>query len=91
MLHPFAHHDFVCTRHRIWIGPPDQVDHPKPSLVALPEVVAAQHRHRRLLRRLGPAATFDAVLTRLLICTHRWNFTDIAAPGDAWLRFRRPG
>lgn len=89
VLHLFAHHTYVCTRHRIWIGPPDQHDHPQPSLDALPEVVTAQHRHLRLLRRLGPAATYDAVLTGFLFCVHSWNFTQIAAPEDAWLKWIR--
>jgi hypothetical protein len=85
-----GHHDYVCTRrHRIWLGPPDLLDHPQPSLDQLPEVVAAQHRHRRLLRRVGPPATFDAVLTGFLICAHRWNFTELADEGDAWLDWRR--
>ncbi|MEV7551927.1 hypothetical protein AB0N89_20090 [Amycolatopsis sp. NPDC089917] len=80
----------LLARHRIWIGPPDHLDHPQPSLNQLPEVVAAQHRHRRLLRRVGPAATFDAVLTGFLICAHRWNFTNAAAAEtDAWLHWRR--
>jgi uncharacterized Fe-S cluster-containing radical SAM superfamily protein len=78
--------DLVCTKHRVWIGPPDQADHPQPSLDAVPEVVAAQRRHLRLLRRIGPAATFDAVLTGFLICAHCWNFTDTktAVDSDAW-------
>lgn len=73
VLHLLAHHHYLCTKHRIWIGPPDHADHPQPSLDELPEVVAAQHRHLRLLQRLGPAATFDAVLTGFLICAHHWN------------------
>lgn len=77
------HHRYVCTRHRIWIGP-DQFDHPQPDLDELPEVVAAQHRHLRLLRRVGPAATYDAVLTGFLICAYRWNFVEIALD-RAWL------
>jgi hypothetical protein len=94
VLHLLDHHHYVCTRHRIWIGPPDQTDHPQPNLDDLPEIVAAQHRHRRLIRRLGPAATFDAVLTGFLICAHRWNFADLAFPdlafpGDAWTEWRR--
>jgi hypothetical protein len=67
------HHRYVCTRHRIWIGPPDLLDQPYPTLDQLPEVVAAQRAHLRLLRRLGPAATYDAVLTGFLICGHRWE------------------
>jgi hypothetical protein len=85
VLQLLGHHDYVCTRHHIWIGPPDQLDHPQPDLTDLPEVVAAQHRHRRLLRRLGPAATFDAILTGFLVCAHRWNYTDTAMEGDAGL------
>jgi len=69
----FPHHRYVCTRHRIWIGPPDVIDQPYPSLEELPEIVAAQRAHLRLLHRLGPAATYDAVLTGFLICGHRWD------------------
>ena len=67
------HHRYVCVRHRIWIGPPDVIDQPYPNLDELPEVVAAQRAHLRLLHRLGPAATYDAVLTGFLICGHRWD------------------
>ena len=67
------HHRYACTRHRIWIGPPDLLDLPHPTLDELPEVVAAQRAHLRLLHRLGPAATYDAVLTAFLICGHRWD------------------
>ncbi|ONI90889.1 hypothetical protein ALI22I_10630 [Saccharothrix sp. ALI-22-I] len=89
VLRLLPHHRFVCTRHQVWIGPPDQHDHPPPGLEELPEVVAAQHRHLRLLARLGPAATYDAVLTGFLFCAHRWNFTDIAFDGDTWLDWVR--
>ncbi|MFF6806243.1 hypothetical protein [Streptomyces sp. NPDC012616] len=49
------HHDQVCIPHRLWIGravenPARQLD-----LTDLPEVVQAQRRHYRLLRRRGPA------------------------------------
>jgi hypothetical protein len=48
------HHDQVCILHRLWIGravenPARQLD-----LTDLPEVVQAQRRHYRLLRRHGP-------------------------------------
>ncbi|WP_253772583.1 hypothetical protein [Goodfellowiella coeruleoviolacea] len=91
VLHLLGHRTYVCTRHQVWIGPPDQVDHPQPSLAGLPEVVAAQHRHLRLLRRVSPAATFDAVLTGFLICAQRWNFADLdtAADSDAWHEWDR--
>jgi hypothetical protein len=69
----FPHHRYVCTRHHIWIGPPDLTDQPYPTLDQQPEIVAAQRAHLRLLHRLGPAATYDAVLTGFLICGHRWD------------------
>ncbi|MEU8258656.1 TniQ family protein [Micromonospora inaquosa] len=73
VLQLLPHHRYVCTRHHIWIGPPDLVDQPCLPLHDLPEIVAAQRAHLRLLHRLGPAATFDAVLTGFLICAHRWS------------------
>ncbi|GAA1309214.1 hypothetical protein [Saccharothrix xinjiangensis] len=88
-LRLLGHHDYLCTRHRIWIGPPDQAEHPQPDLHGLPEVVTAQHAHRRLLRRLGPAATYDAVLTGFFLCAHRWQHHDPTGPGDAHHRWDR--
>jgi len=50
-------HRYVCTRHRYWIGPPDAgqsataLDHPE-----LVDVVSAQRRHLRLVRRQGAGA-----------------------------------
>jgi hypothetical protein len=82
VLQLLPHYRYVCTRHRVWIGPPDLLDLPSPSLDALPAVVAAQRAHLRLLHRLGPAATFDAVLTGFLICGHRWD-QDAHHPDDA--------
>lgn len=70
------HQHYVCTRHRYWIGPPD-TGQPATELergpVEFDEIVRAQHRHQRLLRRHGNAATFDAVLTGFLICGHLWD------------------
>ena len=70
------HYHYVCTRHRYWIGPPD-VGQPatelEPGPVESDEIVRAQHRHQRLPRRHGSAATFDAVLTGFLICGHLWD------------------
>jgi len=50
----------------------------------MPEIVAAQRAHLRLLHRFGPAATYDAVLTGFLICGHRWN-QDAHDPDDVRL------
>lgn len=95
MIQLLGHHDYVCTRHRIWIGPPDLPDRPQPALPQLPEVVAAQHAHRRLLRRFGPAATYDAVLTGFLICGRRWDTIADSSrepgPDDAWHHWKRRG
>ncbi|MEU4806591.1 hypothetical protein [Actinosynnema sp. NPDC023587] len=82
-LRLLGHHDYACTRHQVWIGPPDQPEHPQPNLHALPEITAAQHAHRRLLARLGPAATFGAVLTGFHICANRWHHRDPTGPDDA--------
>ena len=83
VLQLLGHHRYACTRHRVWIGPPDLTDHPQPDLTPLPEIVAAQHVHLRLLRRIGPAATFDAVLTGFLICAHRWKSRHDPTPTDS--------
>ncbi|UAK36158.1 MULTISPECIES: hypothetical protein [Nocardia] len=82
-LQLLGHHHMLCLRHRIWIGPPDLTGFQQPDLGRLPEVVAAQRSHLRLLRRLGPAATFDAVLTGFLICAHRWSEREPPPRGDA--------
>ncbi|MDP7707488.1 MULTISPECIES: TniQ family protein [Mycobacterium] len=74
VLRLLPHHYYVCTRHRYWIGPPDAGQPPTPlhDLVG-DQIVAAQHRHNRLLARHGAAAAFDAVLTGFLLCGHLWN------------------
>jgi hypothetical protein len=68
-----AHHRYVCTRHRYWIGPPDAGQSATPLEAELHDLVRAQRRHLRLLRRYGRAVTFDAVLTGFLICGHLWG------------------
>jgi hypothetical protein len=51
-------------------------------------IVQAQRRHLRLLRRYGPVATYDAVLTGFLICGHLW--TDQPGEWDGpWQRWTR--
>lgn len=74
VLRVLPHHHYVCTRHRYWIGPPDagQPSTPLHDLVG-DQIMAAQHRHNRLLARHGAAVVFDAVLTGFLICGHLWN------------------
>ncbi|GAA1309444.1 hypothetical protein GCM10009634_74440 [Saccharothrix xinjiangensis] len=36
VLRLLPHHAYVCTRHRIWIGPPDQHDHPNQAWRSCP-------------------------------------------------------
>jgi len=73
------HHRYVCTRHRYWIGPPD-AGQPATALdCELDDIVRAQWRHLRLLRRYGTALTYDAVLTGFLTCGHLW-----ADPTHTW-------
>ena len=82
------HHRYVCLRYRYWIGPPD-IDHPAPRLGTLPDVVAAQRGHLRLVRRLGWAAAYDAVLTGFLICAHHWSHIKPGSYSDAWRRWHQ--
>jgi hypothetical protein len=83
-----AHHRYVCTRHRYWIGPPD-IDQPATILTAgLDDIVAAQRHHLRLLHRHGCAAVYDAVLTGLMICGHLWN-ERTKTPTGAWHHWTR--
>ena len=79
------HHRYVCPSHRHWIGPPDIAAPPTP-LTELPEIVQAQHRHLRLLRRHGWPATYDAILTGFLLCAHLWSGRPAGPLIDAWPR-----
>jgi hypothetical protein len=54
--------DNVCRRHQVWIGPDADHYDRQLDLRALPEVVQAQTRHRRLVRSLGRRETFLAYL-----------------------------
>ncbi|MFC5031833.1 hypothetical protein C8250_002695 [Streptomyces sp. So13.3] len=77
------HHVYVCLRHSTWIGPPD-IDHPAVDLTRFPEIIDAQRRHLLLLRRYGWAATYDAVLTGLMICAHIWSPDGRPTPFGSW-------
>ena len=79
------HHRYVCTRHEHWIGPPD-IDRPGPALYQFPEILTAQRRHLRLLRRHGWAATYDAVLTGFMVCGYIWEQTWEERIGPMFLR-----
>ncbi|MCF6475867.1 hypothetical protein FAF44_47145 [Nonomuraea sp. MG754425] len=49
-IHLPTHHK-ICTRHGIWLS---DADHPHLDLAACPEIITAQHRANRLLRRYTP-------------------------------------
>jgi TniQ len=80
------HHRYVCTRHSYWIGPPDAGQPATPLGWQLADIVRAQRRHLRLVRRHGFAAAYDAVLTGFLICGHLWG-DQPQTPVDAWHRW----
>ena len=72
VIRVLPHHRYVCLHHNHWIGPPD-LDRPSVGLADLPEIIRAQRRHHRLVRRHGWAAAYDAVLTGFLLCASLWN------------------
>src|SRR5262249_40247402 len=82
------HHRYVCTRHRYWIGPPDAGQPATPLSPELADIVSAQWRHLRLLRRHGTAHTYDAVLTGVPIGAHLWD-SQPAGWDTACLRWTR--
>ncbi len=84
----FAHHEYLCTRHGYWIGPPDPTrDDPPPRLAArLPELVPAQRQLRRTERRHGWAAAFDATAAATGICVDI-RFSSEHRP--LWTRWQR--
>jgi hypothetical protein len=47
--------DYLCTRHQQWLRGPH-----RPGLAALPEVIAAQHRHDKRTQALPDAGTARA-------------------------------
>jgi hypothetical protein len=57
-VHLPAHHK-VCARHGIWLSDADQ---PHLDLTACPEIITAQHRANRLLRRCTPQQLMSAHL-----------------------------
>jgi hypothetical protein len=67
-----THEDVVCLRHQVWThttyhGPGTQLD-----LRDHPEVIAANRRHRRLVRRLGRQAVHAAFEDARRICA-QWH------------------
>lgn len=66
----FAHHEYLCTRHGYWIGPPDpsRDDPPRPLAAQVPELAAAQRTLERAWRAHGWEATFDATAAATGIC-----------------------
>ncbi|WP_439677254.1 hypothetical protein [Embleya sp. MST-111070] len=63
------------------------VDHPAVDLTRLPEVVDAQRKHLRILSRYGWAATYDAVLSGLMLCAHIWSVDGRPSEFGTWDRW----
>jgi TniQ len=82
------HHRYVCHQHRYWIGPPDAGQPATKLDDGLDDIVRAQRHHRRLIRRHGTAAAFDAVLTGFLIRGHLWAGQPVD-DGDARHQWQR--
>jgi TniQ len=93
----FAHHEYLCTRHGYWIGPPDpsRDDPPRPLALQLSELAAAQRSLDRTRRLHGWTVTFDATAAATGICLDlraravhqplwgRWERRlDLLIPGD---------
>jgi hypothetical protein len=92
----FAHHEYLCTRHGYWIGPPDpsRDDPPRPLAVLAPELAAAQRTLDRARRRDGWTATFGAVVTATGMCTElrvRAVHTPLWARWERRLELLMPG
>ncbi len=64
-VHRLAHHQ-ICTRHGLWLS---ATNHPQLDLTNCPDIIAAQHRTRRLLQHCTPQRLLFAHLaaTRLIL------------------------
>jgi TniQ len=76
--------------HSYWIGPPDAGQPATPLGWQLADIVPAQRRHLRLVRRHGFASSFGAVLTGFLICGHLWGDQQKTLI-DAWYQWTLRG
>jgi hypothetical protein len=80
----FAHHHYVCARHGYWLGPPDVGYGPSlRHLGDLPDLVAAQRKHRRLVQAYGPIPVFDALIHAFKICALLWRNGPEETDGDS--------
>jgi hypothetical protein len=84
----FAHHEYLCTRHGYWIGPPDpsRDDLPRPLAAQVPELAAAQRTLGRTQALHGWAATFDATAAATGICL---DLRARAVHQPLWTRWER--
>lgn len=65
------HDQIVCLRHKLWIGPGAHSAQDQLDLAKVPEVVAAQRKHRALIRRLCRKWVF-AVFPRAFEFADSW-------------------
>ncbi|WP_341715662.1 TniQ family protein [Micromonospora sp. FIMYZ51] len=61
-----THEDVVCLRHRRWLGTLQQED--QPDLAHLPDILAANRRHRRLIQLHRREPVRSAVMAAAPIC-----------------------
>ncbi|MCO6004034.1 TniQ family protein [Actinoallomurus purpureus] len=66
------HEDLLCRRHQRWIGDALSPDTAQPSLTKQPEILAANRRHRRLIKHHGRDQVRLALGSAHLICTE-WH------------------
>ncbi len=70
------HDHVVCHRHRRWIGDGnDQPDSGQPDLTDQPDILQANRRHHRLVRRVGRYRATIAYQQARTICS-RWHRND---------------
>ena len=86
-VHQLAH-ETVCTRHAIWLSPPGL---PQLDVSACPEIITAQHRARRLLRRCTPEQLIHAqVQAATLAASGRPPGQEPSAQREQRARYQKP-
>jgi hypothetical protein len=66
------HEDVVCQRHRRWIGDGQHADRSQLDISPAPDILHANRRHRRLIRRHGRPAVLVAFCDASYIVS-RWH------------------
>jgi hypothetical protein len=69
-------HDTICPRHRRWLGSPFLHSDTQLSLLAAPEVVAANRHHRQLVHRHGRVLA-EPAFTKAVTIVEDWHRRDV--------------